>query len=436
MKLKTMLCLMLAALLLVSCMTGCRGVEDPVPASESASGTVHETERKPEEAAVLLSAVTNAKALGFSAFDNQLVEYLKQTGLAEENFTVSPLSFKAALTMAALGAEGETRAQLLEALGFRDVEELRAWYATVLAGTDSFEAFFEDLEKYAAEFPGPSGSGERTAAYQVVNSVWSNLDLPGAFRQGFLEDIAAACRAEAHSARAAELADAVNAWVNEKTKGLIPSIVNDASETSAILVNALYLKTGWEVGFAELGDRDFTAVSGETLQKPFMTQTTHMRYYRDEQTQLVCVPFQGGMTMIFVLGDDTGLTEKLNKAEYRLVELTVPKFDVETSLDQQELVDYLCLMGCEKMFTDFAEFDPMYTDPLCVADIIQKARVHIDEEGLEAAAVTAIMMQATCAEPDPDPEVPEIFCADRPFSFYILKNGEAPELLFWGQIVK
>ena len=25
--------------------------------------------------------------------------------------------------------------------------------------------------------------------------------------------------------------------------------------------------------------------------------------------------------------------------------------------------------------------------------------------------------------------------ADQPFSFYILKNGESPELLFWGQIV-
>ena len=76
----------------------------------------------------------------------------------------------------------------------------------------------------------------------------------------------------------------------------------------------------------------------------------------------------------------------------------------------------------------------MYTDALCVADIIQKAKVHIDEEGLEAAAVTAMMMEAT-AMPG-EPETPEIFRADRPFSFYILKNGEVPELLFWGQIVR
>ena len=434
MKLKAFLCLALTVLMLLSCLAGCGNTTEPEP-----TGT-KEAAQRPDapDPAVLLSAVTNAKALGFSAFDNQLVEFLKQTGKADENFTVSPLSFKAALTMAALGAEGETQAQLLEALGFRSVDEMRAWYATVLAGVDRFDAFFTEMEKEAAElaeyFPDAANSQERTAAYWVVNSVWSNKDLPGEFRQSFLDEIAKTCYAEAYSAKAAELADAVNAWVNEKTNGLIPSILDDASDTSAVLVNALYLKTGWEDGFAKLGDRDFTTRSGEKVQKPFMEQSSHMAYYKDEQTQLVSVPLQGGVSMVFVLGEDTGLADKLSKAEYKLVDVTVPMIDVETTLNQKELVNYLKLLGCEKMFTDSAEFGPMYTDPLCVADIIQKAKVHTDEEGLEAAAVTAIMMEATGMLEEP--ETPEIFCADQPFSFYILKDGAAPELLFWGQIVK
>ncbi len=437
MKLKTIICLTLAVILAASCLTGCRGIEDPVSASDPA--TTKEPQVKPEEPvpAVPLSAVINAKALGFSAFDNQLVEYLKQAGRADENFTVSPLSFKAALTMAALGAEGETQAQLLEALGFKNLDELRVWYATVLAGVDGFKEYFEAMEKEAAEyasfFPGASENQEITSAYWVVNSVWSNKDLPGEFRQSFLDDIAKTCYAEAYSAKAAELADAVNAWVNEKTNGLIPSILNDASDTSAVLVNALYLKTGWEDGFAKLGDRDFTTRSGEKVQKPFMEQTAHMAYYKDEYTQLVSVPLQGGVSMVFILGEDTGLADKLAKAEYKLVDVTVPMIDVETTLDQGELVNYLKLLGCEKMFSGNAEFDPMYTDTLFVGDIIQKAKVHTDEEGLEAAAVTAMLM---CGAAMPgEPETPEIFLADQPFSFYILKNGATPELLFWGQIV-
>ncbi len=439
MKFRKTLCILLAAILLLGCLAGCQGTAKPEPGKDpdpsSTQAAAPENEPVPAE---LLSAVTNAKALGFSAFDNQLVEYLKQTGKADRSFTVSPLSFKAALAMAVLGAEGETRTQLLEALGFRDLDELRAWYATVLDGVDDFDAYFGEAQKEAAEiaayFPDSSINTERTDAYRVVNSVWSNQDLPGAFRKSFLEDAEKSCRAEAHSARAAELAHAVNAWVNEQTKGLIPAILDNASDLPAILVNALYLKTGWENSFYKTEDLDFTTKAGETVRKPFMNQREYLSYYEDEATRLVSVPLEGGVSMVFILGDDTGFSEKLAKAEYRLVDVTVPMFDLETSLDRGELCGYLRLMGCDRMFSpEDAEFGPMFTEPLFVGDIVQKAKVHIDEEGLEAAAVTAIMMPTAC-EPG-EPEEPVYFRADRPFSFCILKNGEAPELLFWGQVV-
>ena len=438
MKMKTILCTALAVLLVLSCLVGCQSTETPRASDEKPTATAPSdptpTETNPASpaSAVPLAAITNAKALGFSAFDNQLVEFLKQAGRADENFTVSPLSFKAALTMAVLGAEGETQTQLLDALGYRDVNQLRAWYATVLQGVDDFDAFFDDMEALYSEFSG-SPKEERTAAYRVVNSVWSNKDLPGGFRPAFLDDVRNTCHAEAGSAPAAELADAVNAWVKEQTNGLIPAILRDASNYSAILVNALYLKSGWESGFRKLGDQPFTTASGQSVQKPFMNQCADLDYYKDEQTQLVRVPLQGGVSMLFVLGDDTGLAEKLSKAENKLVDVTVPMFDVETTLNQKELVDYLKLVGCGKMFSADAEFGPMYERRLYVDDILQKAKVHIDEEGLEAAAVTAIMMTEACVEPEP--ETPEIFCADRPFSFYIVTDGAAPELLFWGQIV-
>ena len=137
--------------------------------------------------------------------------------------------------------------------------------------------------------------------------------------------------------------------------------------------------------------------------------------------------------MLFVLGDETDLTRKLAQAESKLVEVTVPMFDVETTLSQGELCDYLVALGCDRMFTDQAEFGPMFTEQLFVGDIVQKAKVHIDEEGLEAAAATAMAL-CGCAMPEEEPE-PEIFRADRPFSFYIVNGFETPELLFWGQIV-
>lgn len=408
---KLLICL-LAVLLCLGCFTGCKPASNP-----------GQTETPKPIARTVSVDLSGAVNLGFPAFENGLIEFLKQTDLGKDNCTVSPLSYKAALTLAALGAEGETRTQLLKALGYGSVEELKTWYAGVLAGVDAFDAYFDS----------ESLEDRGQAAYQVVNSVWANESLPGEFQQSYIRDAADTCRAEVCSAPGNELAPKINEWVNEKTRGLIPMLLQDASDSSSVLVNALYLKAGWEGSFIGIGKDAFAARSGQQTEKTYMQQTDDFRYYRDEKTQLVAIPLQGGITMLFVLGDETDLTRKLAQAESKLVEVTVPMFDVETTLSQGELCDYLVALGCDRMFTDQAEFGPMFTEQLFVGDIVQKAKVHIDEEGLEAAAATAMGL-AACAMPEEEPE-PEIFRADRPFSFYIVNGFETPELLFWGQIV-
>ena len=426
---KRFLTLFLCAALCLTCFAGCRATppaETPTtaPAAQNDSGNQPQNNPNPEVNPLANLNLEDAKNLGFSVFDNQLIEFLKQSGLGDQNFTVSPLSFKAALALAALGAEGETLDQILAALGYTDLAQLEAWYQTVLDGVEGFDAFF-DSERI---------SDRGDAAYQVVNAVWRNEDLPGEFRDAYTAEVKEKLCAEVRSAAAARLAQEINAWVNEKTNGLIPQLLEDAHDASAVLVNALYLKAGWETPFAKLGEDDFTTLSGETVQKEYLRVIEKFGYYEDEATQLVVVPLQGGMNMLFVLGDDSDLAAKLDRATFERVEVTVPMFDVETTLNQKELCQYLVAVGCDKMFSDFAEFDPMYTDALRVDDIIQKAKVHIDEEGLEAAAATAMLMvRATAIQPEP-PE-PKIFRADRPFSFYIVNNNDAPELLFWGQIV-
>ena len=97
------------------------------------------------------------------------------------------------------------------------------------------------------------------------------------------------------------------------------------------------------------------------------------------------------------------------------------------------LMNYLKSLGCDRMFDSLnAEFDPMFTDELHVDDIIQKSKVSIDEEGLEAAAATAITMYGNASVQNP-PE-PKVFRADRPFRFYVINGTDNPELLFFGQI--
>ena len=365
--------------------------------------------------------VPETEGVGFTALDNSLIAFLRENGLENESFTVSPLSFKAALALTALGAEGETQRQILDAMGFATVEEMTAWYASVLVGTAEFESRI-------------FGTDKADSAYRIVNAIFQNADCDGEFRESYKDLVSNTLGARADSYPAAELTEAINSWVSDQTNGLIPNLIQDASQAASVLVNALYLKAKWTEAFMECDLTDFTTAGGAVVKKEFIQKTEKYNYYEDEDCQLVVIPLQGGVNMALILGSGENLAEKLGQAQYRKVHVVMPKFEVETSLDEKELVNYLKAVGCGKMFIDsVAEFDPMFTEGVYVDDIIQKAKVKVDEKGLEAAAATAVIMMRNTALPNP--EEPVEFTADRPFQFLIYREDAAPELLFWGQIM-
>ncbi|MBO4419784.1 MAG: hypothetical protein J5789_08200 [Oscillospiraceae bacterium] len=413
-------------ILLAACLglTACQNQGQPaaeVPADTQKPVETTEPVQTTAEPAPQMPDIPEGTGLGINGLDAKLIAYLRANGLEQESFTLSPLSVKAALALTALGAEGETQRQILDALGFADAEQLKTWYASVLVGVADFDSRI-------------FGEDKADTAYRVVNAIFHNTSCDGEFQTSYKEQVAKVLAAHAASYPAAEITDAVNQWVKEQTNGLIPSIVSDASDSAAVLVNALYLKTKWAESFGDSSLTDFTTVTGETVQKEFITKTEKFRYYEDDSCQLVVVPLQGGINMVLVLGDGTNLTEKLSKAEYRKAHVTLPKFEVESSFTEKELVKCLKAMGCVRMFEDggVAEFNPMFTKEVFVDDIIHKAKVKVDEKGLEAAAATAVIM--TRATAMPNPEEPVEFTADHPFQFAIIREDDAPELLFWGQI--
>ena len=133
------------------------------------------------------------------------------------------------------------------------------------------------------------------------------------------------------------------------------------------------------------------------------------------------MPMKNGVDMIFVLGSAENLTEKLSKAERRLVSVIVPEFEIETSLSDEQLVDFLKDRGATDAFisgkADFTKmFDPD-EETVYVDDIEKKTKIKLDKTGVEAAAVTAIMMNDECATEVTDPIE---FVADKPFRFFIM----------------
>jgi serine protease inhibitor len=98
-----------------------------------------------------------------------------------------------------------------------------------------------------------------------------------------------------------------------------------------------------------------------------------------------------------------------------VVDVFLPRFAIECSHD---LVEPLRSMGVRRVFTDGAELGRLSPEPLALDQARQVARVEVDEEGVKAAAVTALAMRAG-AMVAPDPVVMELRF-DRPFAFALL----------------
>jgi hypothetical protein len=84
-----------------------------------------------------------------------------------------------------------------------------------------------------------------------------------------------------------------------------------------------------------------------------------------------------------------------------------------------------CSSSKSSLFIPGDDFDPIFTTDgsgsKCIQKIKQKTYINVDEEGTEAAVVTANVVGETCMR---QPEFKKIeFIADRPFSFFIIGPG-------------
>lgn len=377
-----------------------------------------------------------------ASFDQDFLSYIHSQN-EKENYVVSPLSFRAALILAVEGAEASTRAQLLSAMGFSSEEEMTQWYAAVRESVDNFDDWVrwqEQIAEEEAQFYPPGKAPEVPAhAYRVLNSVWNNTDRFGAFLPDYIRSISEQYGATADSLPADQITDAINNWCDEATAGLIPKISNDLSGCAAALVNAVYLKSSWVDEFSEYmtEPEDFTDIDGTVKRRDMMKAKDRYRFFEDKETKLISIPLNGGLTFIAVLGDDSDWLADYAAAEYTDVDLWVPKLDTESSFGREALVQYLMDRGAADAFdANTADFSRMTDYPWYISDILQKAKIKTDEEGLEAAAVTMIVMAEGAALEPEEPQYRE-FHANEPFRYYIITTQtQTPLVVFAGQEVR
>jgi serpin B len=354
----------------------------------------------------------------------------------EDNLVFSPASILLALAMARAGASGSTASEMDAVLHLDDPEGI---HHALNGLTRALEA-----RSGTVEVNGEPAELELS----VANAVWGQETLT--WQQAFLEVLASEYGAGvqltdfAADPEAARVA--VNAWVEEETRGRIPELIAEGMVdvlTRMILVNAIYLKAPWAVPFDVNVTRPapFHLLDGSTVEAPFMVQDEAMAYAAGEGWQAVELPYAGDALAMLVLAPDEGALATveselaagvIDQAASALaptdVVLELPKWDIETRV---ELSTILAALGMPTAFTDQADFTGMTTDEqLLIGFVIHQANITVDEAGTEAAAATAVGMEATAA---PVEEEPILLTVDRPF-LYALRDRETGAVLFLGRV--
>lgn len=343
---------------------------------------------------------------------------LALAGHEGENAVYSPLSLWSALAMLAQCADGDSRRQVLDAVGEESVDALQ----------DQVEHIWRSLY-----------TDDGQSALILANSIWLNSNLQGTYVQDTLDTLAKRYYAGAYSVPmgTGEADAAVTQWVNEQTKGLIGSdvsVVQTDALTLALLVSSLYYKAAWNSEFdpAQTEEDTFTDAAGNESKVDFMHRTEDANFIRRDGYQAARLSTQLG-EMVFVLPDEevspasllqdpdflAGLDFSAGDSRYGEVQWSVPKFDVNSDLD---LKAALTALGVTDLLAPSeADLSALTDLDAYLSDAKQLARVKVDEEGVEAAAVTMMMMNYAGMPPEPAEVC--VMDLDRPFLFVIRAEG-------------
>ncbi|MBQ3124323.1 MAG: S-layer homology domain-containing protein [Clostridia bacterium] len=339
----------------------------------------------------------------------------------DANYMFSPLSIKMALALAANGAEGETQQEILDTIGITDLDQYNESVKSMIKSYSE-----SDLLKI-----------------DISNSIWINSDnTPQKFSKEYSNKVTEYFNAESDTVTNKTALPRINGWVNDKTHGKIPTIIGeDNIDFGAMLINAVYFNGRWQNEFYKgVTEKDvFIDKNGKKTDIEFMNKTSDMRYANTNDVQIIELPYMVDeksedmyISMYLMMSDAEFEPEAvLNSAELSstYVALSLPKFKVEYSTG---LNDILKKNGIQKAFSSRAEFGNMFDGGnMFISDTLHKTYIEVDEEGTEAAAVTAVTMKATSAMPTPKPEPIEVKF-NKPFTFVIRDNSNG-EILFMGE---
>ena len=349
---------------------------------------------------------------------------------------LSPISITYALGMLNNGAAGETQQEINKVLGFSET------------GADGINQFCYKMMQRALTLD------EKTKVL-IADNIYMNkgYELKPAFKETVKTFYDA--DAETRDFFDGKTRDVINQWASDHTEGMIKEVLKaDEFQPDFVsyLLNAIYFKGTWLYQF----DKNMT--QEEVFQHPggteeitwcsMMHQTATLDYLQTDDFKALRLPYGNGawnMTVLLpIIKDGEGPTgedinkvlKSLNTASWQKiqqqmapmkVDVHLPRLESDTDID---LIPIMRKLGMTKAFTSAAEFPNFCNTATFIGLMKQVAKIKLDEEGTEAAAVTVIGMDKSMAGPsEPDYAT---FYANHPF-LYVISEKTTGAIFFIGQ---
>jgi serine protease inhibitor len=347
------------------------------------------------------------------------------------NLVLSPDSVAAALAMTGTGAAGSSAAEIARTLHLKGPAALAA---------------VGDLQRAIVAGQAAAAGDPEPPTLEIANGLFLQQGLPfkPAFLSGAQQRFGAAPETVDFTGDPQGSLDAINAWVSERTKGLIPQILDSLPEEMALaLANAVYLDADWRHPFKKSKTRPgvFHRAAGKAT-VDFMHQTESLLYGAGPGYRAVALPYRSSTLSLLVvlpagqrLGslqnrlDGRGLARIARGLSPRPVILSLPRFHLNTDA---ELTGALQKLGMSTAFSDAANFSRITTAvPLKIAFVKHAADFTVDEAGTVAAAATVVGVVPVSAPARPLNAVR--FNANRPFLFF-LRDDRTGTVLFAGRL--
>jgi serine protease inhibitor len=398
------------------------------PADASAEKPADVPVDKPAELSPPDHAPIDAKRL-LSAqllLGRNLIDQLGHAKQKRPNIIVSPASLTCILAFLDTGASPQMRKAIHHTLGFPE------------NGTDAPDGDLEGVLSAAATILHQTGENGPLVLANMI--VFDPVSQPYQAALDKLHNAGADVSVE--DLKKPETIEHINSWVKGRTKGLIPTILDEAPrDPGLVAVNALYFKDRWKVPFdpADTKVAKFHSLGGKSIDLPMM-HLAEGEYAFRQNGSFIAVDLSyasEGYRLVVItskqapvgMHEFAAVTDWLGGEGFMLQhgEVALPRFSAS---GQEELLAALDALGLAKARTSGDSLKGFTAVSQTISRVVQRTELRVNEEGTEAAAATAV---TTMRSVSPDGYVKMV--VDKPFVF-ALRDRKSGLVLLEGYVAQ